>query len=1154
MARHRVVRVKVLGAVALTLLLMAIPAFAQLPTGTILGSVKDTTGASVPGATVTIQNVDTGASRTIMSSQDGTFDVPELPTGHYSVKAEHQGFKTENRTGITLDVTAQDRIDFTLEVGATTQEVTVSGEAPIVNTQDATLGGLVNEQYMQDLPLNGRNYVDLTLLEPGVNQDKNSSGGKTATSFSVDGAGPRSNNFTLDGAVTITQEGRNPANAAAGSTLGVDGIKEYKLVANPPAEYGLASGSQVVVVSKGGTNQFHGDVFEYLRNNKLDARNFFATTADPPFRKNQFGGAFGGPIKKDKTFFYAVFEGLRQTSSLTSTNTVPAPGCHQPAGATVQSTNSNASNYCVDAATTDVNGNPITSMVVSPAAAQILPLFPIPSGSGLLANGQDTYTINTAPTVSEDYGQIRVDHNFSASDSLFGRYTIDNALLNTPNTVVIGNSLQSPDRNQWLSLGENHIFSPSVLNAFRLSFSRTRTNSSGVDKTTGPSIIAGQPLGNVCIGGENCPATYVEISAGSTVPTFDLQNIYTLSDDVNWTKGKHSFKFGVLWNRWNEGVQSTSGLLGQVTYQDLGHFMLSEPNLLEFRAPGSNGNRFSVFDTLGLYAQDDWRVNHRLTLNVGLRYEFMTVPLEVNGRQSRVINDFTDPFTVGRIIKQNTLHNFQPRIGVAYDVFGNGKTAFRGSFGIYDDVGNIGPALEQDVIGSPPFSGLDDIFSPAVNQFWPVAFPLPNSIVNAQLTNPSFNDTTPQFIDYNWKTSYMIQWNASVQQQLPWDMGIMVAYVGNHGVHLPTIRDSNPIPPTSTASCASNPAGICVGAPFAGVDLWDDGSPKFTPINPNMPSTINIATATSTSIYHAVQVVLNKRTSHGLQFQASYVHSAVYDDTQGQENVRDCSVGAGIQGTDTFHPRAVDWGQACFNIPNNFEYSMVYHFPSKANGNSFLKGVVNGWWTGTIFSMQSGEPIDVVLAGNRSNQIDQGQQDRATLNTAALISAYPCTATAPCKFTPIPFNAGSVIQGTATTGPEKVQQYLNPAMFSMSPETLSPASEQANCPVGPGACTIGMLGNTPRDFISGPHARDWQFSLVKDTHVGFLGEAGLVQFRAEMFNVLNHPDFAPPNTNVFSGNQSDLSPFSEKPGGSFGKISAQQNIPRQIQLALRVEF
>jgi Carboxypeptidase regulatory-like domain/TonB dependent receptor len=1143
MARHKVVGVKVFWAVALTLLLMAIPAFAQLPTGAILGSVKDTTGASVPGATVTIRNIDTSISRTVTSAQDGTFNVPGLSTGHYEVKAEHEGFKTENRTGITLNVTDQALINFVLEVGSTTQEVVVSGEAPIVNTQDATLGGLVNEQYMQDLPLNGRNYVDLSLLEPGVSQDKNSSG-NGATSFSVNGASPRSNNFTLDGAVTVTQEGRNPANGAAGSTLGVDGVKEYKIITSDfPAEYGLASGSQVVVVSKNGTNQFHGDAFEYLRNNVMDARNFFALV-NPPLIKNQFGGAFGGPIKKDKTFFFGVFEALRQKLGVTNNLSVPALGCSRPNGTTAVAAGTLLTPL---PSATDPLGCPDVESptVVSPFTAPILAIYPAPNVAAV-GNGLNHFTFNTANRVSENYGQMRVDQNLSTADSLFVRYTVDNGVLITPGSIIPQNHTETDVRNQWLSIGENHIFSASVLNTFRLSFSRTDLHTLGVDVIPGPSLIAGQPMGSIGIGGNGSGSgAYTALTAGSVVPTVQVQNIYTLSDDVNWTWGKHSFKFGTLLNRWNEGVQNVSGLIGQLVYGTFQNLVLSQPNLIEFRPPFANGHRFNIFDTLGFYGQDAWRVNQRLTLNLGLRYEFMTVPREIYGRQSRVVNDFTDPFTVGPIIAQNSTHDFSPRIGIAYDLFGNGKTAVRAGGGIYYDVGNIGGALEQDVIGSPPFSGLSDVLTssnPPVSSYWPVPLPLPANIINT----PS--DVTPQFIDYQWKSTYQLQYNASVQQQLPWDMGISVGYVGNRGVHLPTIRDSNPIIPTSTGPCG-DPASSCVNGM---VQFWDQGSPKYHYINPNFPSTINIATK-SDSHYNALQIVLNKRTSHGLQFQTSYVRSKVTDDVQGMENVRDCSAGAGIQGTDPLFP-SVDNGPACFNIPNNWQFSMVYHFPLKANGSALLKAAANGWWVGSIASILSGEPFSIVTTNNRSNSgVLQGQNDYVNKNTAALIAAHPCTSqpgqpasgSNPCAYTPIPFDANTVLTYGVVNG--VVQQYFNPAMFSIAPDFVSPEG---------GGNTVGQLGNAGRNILQGPPSRDWAFSLVKDTKVGFLGEAGQVEFRAEIFNILNHPDFGEPTATAFAGNQStkDLGAFSETPGKGAGQITKQQNIPRQIQLALRVEF
>ena len=1135
---------------AAAFILAAIPVTAQLPTGTILGAAKDSTGAAMPNTTVTVTNVDTGVTRVVMTADDGTYRVSELAVGHYEVKTEHSGFKTETRRGITLEVTEQAVINFTLEVGSTTQQVVVTEEASVVNTQDATLGGLVNEQSVQDLPLNGRNYVDLSLLQAGVNTDRNGAG-NGATSFSVNGAGVRSNNFTLDGAVTTTQEGRNPGNA--GNTLGVDGIKEYRIItSNFSAEYGLAMGSQVVVVSKSGTNQFHGDAFEFLRNSAMDAKNFFDAQGQriPEFQKNQFGGAFGGPIKKDKTFFFAVFEGLRQNLGVTQNNAVPSAGCH-PADASA-SNNYGAGETILPVNCPDIVGSPYVttsdgSVVLSQYTAAALALYPLPN-SPAVGTGLPHYQFATENSTIQNYGQIRVDQNFTTNDLLFGRFTIDNAVVNTPNPDILLNGQavnvsQANDRNQYLTLSENHIFSPTVLNTARLSFSRTNVHTAGVDKVPGPSITPGEPAGNYAIGGVN-GGSYTEVSAGPTVPTFDLQNIYTLSDDIAWTKGKHAFKFGTLINRWNEGVESSAGVDGQLQYGDLAGFMLSDATLIEFQTPGANGNRFSVFNTFGFYAQDDWRIRPRLTLNLGLRYEFMTVPREINGRQSRVLNDFTDPFTVGPIIENNTKHDFSPRIGLAYDLFGNGKTSLRAGGGIYYDIGNIGGALEQDVIGSPPFSGLSDIFAPAVQAYWPVVLPLPPSTLNT----PS--DVTPQFIDYNYKSPYMIQYNASVQQQLPWDMGLSVGYVGNHGIHLATIRESNPIFATSNGPCG-DPASLCVNGV---VQFWDTGSPNYHPVNPNMPSTINIATV-SESRYNALQIVLNKRTTHGLEFQTSFTHSKVQDDTQGQENVRDCHAAAGLQGVDPLHPMQTDYGPSCFNIPNNWEFSVVYHFPTMT-GSGFLQKAANGWWVGSIASAQSGVPFSVITADNRSNSgVLQGQNDRVNINTPALIAKYwnPALCTSqpgqvpsgsnPCPYVPVPYDPNTVITGN-------INQWYNPNMFSMAPDF--PTAFPGSCPSAP--CTIGQLGNSGRDILYGPHTRNWDFSVVKDTKLGFLGEAGALEFRAEFFNILNHPNFATPSSLNFVGDPGDLSPFTEKTGKSAGAITSTIQTPRQIQVSLRLEF
>jgi hypothetical protein len=1136
--------------------------------------------------------VDTGLTRTVKTGDDGEYRVPELPVGRYEVKGEHSGFKVVNRKGITLEVTQQAVINLDFEVGSAEQQVIVTEEAPMVNTQDATLGGTINETKMTELPLNGRNYIDLALYMPGVDQDKNQRNSQ-GTTFSVNGAPPRSNNFTLDGAILQTMLGRSPVAGDSGNALGMDGVKEFRIVAGTfQAEYGLAMGSQMVAVSKGGTNQFHGDVFEYLRNNALDANDFFANQAGipiAPLRKNQFGAAFGGPIKKDKTFVYGVYEGIRQVLGVPINNLVPAAGCHPPAGAP----NFGAGTVitvaqCPDLQfDSDANGNPITQVTLSPFTAPLLAIVPLPNlAAPVDANGNPTgapsQVSSDHDTLGENYGQIRVDHNFSDSDAFFARYTIDNALSNeTVGDFSFFRQLV-PARNQWITLAENHIFSPTVFNAVRISYSRTNSsinlNNIGLPNNgLGPSLVPGFSTGVVDMGG-TAGGAYSEFGSTNAAPTtFNKQNIYTLSDDVDWTRGRHAFKFGVLLNRFNEASQATNSFNGQLQYNQLSDFLQSIPAVVEFAPTFATENRDFIFNTYGLYGQDDWRVTQRLTVNLGLRWEFMNTPHELNGRQSRLINDFTDAFTFGPVIKNNSLKNFSPRVGLAYDLFGNGKTAIRGGAGIYYDMGNIGTALGQTANGSLPYAGLVDILptcssnaSPCTTTDWehtlgtcytdPAAgdpgcvggngtgfpLPIPDAVRSAYQPN-TLGVFTPTFIDYNWKSAYMIQYNASVQQQLPWNMALGVAYVGNHGVHLPTVRDGNPILPTSTGPCG-DPASVCVDG---AVPFWDNTSPNYHNVNPNFGSNINVATSAS-SRYNALQVVMQKQTSHGLEFQGAYTRSLVTDETQGQSNIQDCIVSGGLLGVYPLNP-IVDRGPACFNIKNNWEINVLYHLPDFAKDNRFLAKVANGWFMSSIISIQSGQPFSPITANNRSNSgVAQAQQgDRVNINTPALLAAYPCTSQPgqpaagnnPCAYTPIPYDPNTVITGNPN-------QWFNPNMFSISPGCTGPGL--TNC-----SGSIGQLGTAGRNILSGPPERNWDFSLVKDTKLGFLGEAGMLEFRAEFFNVLNHPNFSGINmsTIVFSGNAADMTPFSEAPNPSAGQVTQQlRDNQRQIQLALRLEF
>jgi hypothetical protein len=1207
---------RIIVCLAALLILAAIPVAAQLPTGTILGAVKDSSGASIPGATVTLRNTDTNLTKTATTEADGSYRFPELPVGHYEIKAEAAGFRTETHTGLNLEVTQQGVINFALQVGATTQQVTITSDIPLVNTQDATLGGTVNEQQMAELPLNGRNYIDLTLLKPGVNKDKNQRNQASGTSFSVNGAPPRSNNFTLDGAILQTSNGRSPVAGDSGDALGLDGIKEYQTVTGTfQAEYGMAMGSQIVAVSKGGTNQFHGDVFDYLRNSAFDAntfRNRGADTPKVPLEKNQFGVAFGGPIKKDKTFFYAVYEGIRQNEGVAINNPVPSAGCH-PANATAANgygagaviTLANCPDLSLD---TDASGNPITSVTLSKYTAPFLAIVPLPNPGQVfdpVAGNPPSQITSDTNRLGENYGQMRVDQVFSSNDTFFARYTIDNAILNQTQADYSYFRNLAPARNQWITLAENHTFSPTVLSTARFSFSRTRSgttlDNNGLTQNggLGPELVPGFSTGIVDLGGAG-GGPYQEFGSTNAAPTtFDVQNIYTISDDVNWTRGKHAFKFGILLNRFNQASQATNSYNGQIIFGQLSDFFQDVPSQVEFAPTWANENRFFIYNTYGFYGQDDWRATSRLTVNLGLRYEFMNTPRELQGKQSHLVNDYSSLFAQGPIIQNNTLHNFSPRVGMAYDLFGNGKTAIRGGAGIYYDMGNIGSALGGTTNGAIPYGALIDInptcssaffnannnglapgspgFIPCTIGDWeqvlgtataipggspnaPSGFggfplPFPNQVRAAYpptcqpgtgafaqcTTNPGL--VTPTFIDYNWHSPNMIQYNASVQQQLPWNMALMVAYVGNHGIHLPMVRDGNPIFPTSFGPCG-DPASLCVGGK---VPFWDSSSPAYHNLNPNYGSDINIATLAA-SRYNALQIVLQKRTTHGLEFESSFTHSRVTDETQGQANIQDCVASGGLLGTYPFNP-AVDKGPACFNIPNNWEFNVLYHFPSP-QGSGFKPKVLGGWFMSSIVSVQSGQPITPLTTLNRSNSgVLQGAQgDWVNINTPAVLAAYPCTSQPgqpkagnnPCAYTPIVYNPNTVVTGNPN-------QWFNPAMFSITPNCLGPGL--TNC-----SSTLGQLGDAGRNFLSGPPERDWDFSVVKQTKLGFLGEAGELEFRAEFFNILNHPSFSGSgiNTFVFSGNPGDT-PFSEQPQTS--RVNQQlTNNQREIQFALRLEF
>jgi hypothetical protein len=626
---------------------------------------------------------------------------------------------------------------------------------------------------------------------------------------------------------------------------------------------------------------------------------------------------------------------------------------------------------------------------------------------------------------------------------------------------------------------------------------------------------------------------------GGETPLVHLQNIYSFGDDVYLSRGKHQLRFGTLINRFNQALTLVSGnSYGAPSYSSFANFLQGVPLSFSSYLPGGNDNRFWIYNTYGFYAQDDWHATSRLTLNLGLRYEFVSPLRELSGRSYAIQNPASDPtWTPGLVVRDRTYLNFSPRFGFAWDIFGNGKTALRGGGGVYYDIGNFGGSMTGNAITTLPNIALT-LTNPSNSVFtYPHTLPTVSTVLE---DGTALNEA--QAFDYNADNPYVYQYNLTLQRQLPKNMAISVAYVGTRGEHLWQLQEGNPIPPTAIVNglqywSTNNPN--CQGGTFsAATGTFLEPTCRA---NPNFGSMV-LDSTDGISLYNALQVVVNKRLSSGLEAQATYTFAHALSSSIGTLAGESCVTGmdAGVSNTED----KTDYGPACTDVRHNLQFNLLYHFPNLKVG-GILGKLADGWWMGNIVSVQTGLPFSPYISSNRSDSGNRATGvDRPNVNTATitkgttLTDAFGNTYTAAANF--VPYNANTVIIGSPN-------EWFNIDMFALQPFVP--------CPVGAGMCST--LGNVARGFLTGPGLGNWNFSLVKDTAFPLLGEQGSVQFRAEFFNILNRANFAnPTGPAIFSGGNTvaTAGAYSQAPIASGAALGTTVTTARQIQFALKVIF
>jgi outer membrane receptor protein involved in Fe transport len=1109
----------VLGVLAST------PVYAQVAGATLSGTVTDASGAAVPNAKVSIKNSATGVVRDITTDSAGFYSVPNLLPGVYDITVGAAGFSSSVQTGLTLSVGASKALNVALQVGQVSEKVEVTASAPSVELTSSAISGEVDSTTERELPLNGRDWTQLATLQPGVTGVRVENGASNrgnrgyGTLLTISGHQPYENNYRING-ISINDYSNGSPGSSLGVNLGVDAVQEFSvLTGNYSAEYGRASGGVINGITKSGTNQFHGDAYYFIRDKVLDARNYFDPTKIPPFHRDQFGASGGAPIIKGKTFIFADYEAIRQRKSDTFNNPVPslaargiAPGGTTPSQvAVVNGTPLPLEGPCPPPET--CVSDPVTH--IDKAVLPYLAFFPLPNGA-VIGNGDTAYFNTTGvERLTENYVTLRVDHHFSDKDSFAGSWFYDRAPLTMPDALVY-TLTQNFTLRQMYSLEETHVFNPNLVNTARFGFSRVRA-------TVTQPVTALNPLANDpsfgILPGRFAPQINVNGLVGMVgalgAVSADLLawNSFQFYDDAFITHGTHTLKFGfAVEHMQNSEFSGGVPPNGQFNFGDLQTFLTNQPVSVNIDDQTTTRPIYVHQTLFGFYAQDDWRVRSNLTLNIGVRYEPVTLPVEAHNTFA-VLTTISSPgeTPVNTFwAKNQTLRNFEPRIGFAWDPFSDGKTAVRAGFGIYDAL-PLPWEFTHGSTGVLPYQLEKDATNLVQGDFPTIAV----SKAQAPSSAPGV-----RLIEQNPKRNYAMNWNLNIQREIAPSLTAAVAYVGSRSIHSPfSTDDSNMVIPTLTSAgylwpCDQTVAGFPTN-PCTGVGKRINPSPNVARIRATWWD--------NSSSYHGLQAGLAKTMSHGFQVQGSYSWSKCIDNGSGG------MLGdpyANSLSSLMFFNRSGRHGVCDFNIGQNFVVNYLWHPATPKFGGEAVQHVLGGWEFGGVIVASTGSPFTAVVGGD-----PLGQNSTDPKDFVSRVAGPGCDH---------PVNPGSV------TNYIKVQCFGPPVVPASFAGLCQPALDTSGVPI-PNTC-MNLFGNNGRNTLVGPGLLNVDFSVFKNNYIPRISEAFNVQFRAEFFNVLNHPNFqAPIDTSA-------LLSSTGTPVNGAGAIDTTSTTSRQIQFGLKVIF